>query len=102
MLISLKRFVQSQVPYEECKKWTDQSLKTIMLNSELAELQAKTASNIQKRFRLRKPYSLKMLFCKKCKKFSPPISKSIYRIRKKVLIVSCGQCGMIYRRPLSN
>lgn len=94
--------MSSHVPYEECKKWTDESLKNAIWNLELAELQAKTALNVQQRFRLRKPYSLKILFCKKCKKFSPPISKSTYRIRNKVLVVSCGRCGTIYRRPLLN
>jgi hypothetical protein len=48
MLISLKRFMSSHVPYEECKKWTDESLKNAIWNLELAELQAKTALNIQK------------------------------------------------------
>jgi len=40
--------MSSHVPYEECKKWTDESLKNAIWNLELAELQAKTALNIQK------------------------------------------------------
>ncbi|MEM3196724.1 MAG: hypothetical protein QXY52_06900 [Conexivisphaerales archaeon] len=65
--------------------------------SKLSEMQAALADRITMKFRIKRPYELKLLFCKKCKAYSPPIYSKTIRVRKGKLIFTCKKCGSVYR-----
>nr|CCC55689.1 Rnase P, protein component 4 [uncultured archaeon] len=65
--------------------------------SGLSELQAHLARRMAQKFRLKMPYELRILFCKKCKAYSPPIFGKTIRIRKGRIIFTCLRCGKKYR-----
>ena len=67
--------------------------------SKLSEKQARLANRISLKFRIKQPYELKLLFCKKCKAYSPPLYDNTIRIRKGKLIFTCTKCGSVYRIP---
>ncbi len=67
--------------------------------SELAEKQALLARRIYEKIRERQPYELKLLFCKKCKSYSPPMLSKRIRIRNGMILYTCGRCGATYRIP---
>ena len=48
------------------------SIGNLERDPELAELQARLAQRIRLKGRIKQPYELKILFCKKCKSFAPP------------------------------
>ena len=83
----------------EIEGWTYASASSLSSNPELAERQAFIAKKLRLRSRLRPPYELKLLFCKKCKEFSPPGTSTI-RLRKGWLVIKCSKCGKIYRKKL--
>ncbi len=69
----------------------------------LANYQAKLAKKIAMRMRLRLPYEIRQLYCKKCKEFIlPGISSRIRtgRSRLKAIRITCLKCGHIYRKVL--
>ncbi len=68
-------------------------------SSSLSERQAKLASRIALKFRIKQPYELKLLFCKRCKEYSPPIYFKTIRLRKGKLVFTCKKCGSVYRIP---
>ena len=65
--------------------------------SPLAEKQAKLARRISMKFNLAQPYELKILFCKKCKSYSPPVFGKTIRVRDGRLVFTCKVCGSKYR-----
>lgn len=68
-------------------------------SSKLSEKQAKLANRIALKFRMKQPYELKLLFCKRCKAYSPPIYGKTIRVRRGKLVFSCKKCGSVYRIP---
>ena len=66
----------------------------------LAELQARLAKKIRLKSRVKQPYELKILFCKKCKGFAPPPLFSKIRIKKGWLEFRCLRCGKVYRKKV--
>jgi RNase P subunit RPR2 len=79
--------------------WIKSSEINVFSDMTIARKQAEFASIIQKKARLKKPYELNLLFCKKCKRFSPPAVSSSIRLRNGMLVINCRLCGKIYRRP---
>ena len=63
---------------------------------------AGVARRMSTRHRLRMPYEMRMMFCKKCKTFIPPGSGSRVRLgsRPRAVRVTCRRCGHIYRKVL--
>jgi len=84
---------------KEIERWAYASARSLETDPNLAERQAKMARKLRLRSRLTPPYELKLLFCKKCKEFSPP-GLSTIRIRKGWLVIKCSKCGRIYRKKL--
>ncbi len=86
-------------------KATVDSVKFLMMqayhdpSSKLSEKQAKLANRIALKFRMNQPYELKLLFCKRCKEYSPPVYFKTIRVRKGKLIFTCKKCGSVYRIP---
>jgi ribonuclease P protein subunit RPR2 len=72
-------------------------------DEKLAGRQAMLAKKIAMRHRVRLPYSIRQLFCKKCKAFIVPGRTSRVRVGRsstKALRLTCGRCGHTYRRIL--
>ncbi len=65
--------------------------------SQLSEMQARLAKRIVQKFRMKMPYELRILFCRKCKAYSPPIFGKTIRVRKGRIIFTCLRCGKKYR-----
>ena len=70
---------------------------------ELANSQAQIAKKIAKRLRLKLPYEIRQLYCKKCKRFIVPGSNCRVRIGRskiKALRITCLLCNNVYRKLL--
>ncbi len=76
------------------------AMKNLEVDPELAELQARLAQKIRLKARVRQPYELRILFCKKCKDFAPPPLFSKIRIKKGWLEFRCLKCGKVYRKKV--
>ena len=69
----------------------------------LARRQALLARRIGTRHRVRMPYEMRIVFCKKCKSFMAPGIDSRVRIGRslvRAVRVTCGFCGHTYRRVI--
>lgn len=74
-------------------------------NPELSQRQASIARRISTRHKIRLPYNLRMVFCKKCKSFIAPGVNSRIRLGRtsvKSIRISCNLCGHTYRKILSH
>ena len=70
---------------------------------ELANSQAQIAKKIAKRLRLKLPYDIRQLDCKKCKQFIVPGFNCRVRIGRskiKALRITCLLCNNVYRKLL--
>ncbi len=68
---------------------------------DLATRQAMLARRISTRYRIRMPYHLRMMFCRKCKSFIAPGIGSRIRVGRshaKSIRVSCLLCGHTYHK----
>lgn len=73
-------------------------------NPELSQRQALLARRISSRHKIRMPYDLRMVFCKKCKSFIAPGINSRIRLGRasvKSIRISCYLCGHTYRKIIS-
>ena len=73
-------------------------------NPELSQRQASIARRISTRHKIRMPYNLRMVFCKKCKSFIAPGINSRIRLGRasvKSIRISCNFCGHTYRKIIS-
>ncbi|KAF6246058.1 RNase P subunit [Nitrosopumilus sp. b2] len=71
----------------------------------LSQHQALLARRISTRHKIRMPYELRMVFCKKCKSFIAPGVNSRIRLGRssvKAVRISCYLCGHTYRKIISN
>jgi len=74
-------------------------------NPELSQRQASIARRISTRHKIRLPYNLRMVFCKKCKSFIAPGVNSRIRLGRtsvKSIRISCNLCGHTYRKIISH
>lgn len=73
-------------------------------DEDIASKQAWLARKIAMRFRIRLPYEIRQLFCKKCKVFMVPGKSSRVRIGRtniKAIRITCLKCGHTYRKVLA-
>jgi len=84
---------------KEAKKAIETLLKEVYSDplSPLAEKQAELAKRITMKFNMDQPYELKLLFCKKCKSYTPPVFGKTIRVRNGKLVFTCKVCGSKYR-----
>ena len=67
----------------------------------LLQKQAKLAKRISTKFRIRLPYEIRQLYCKKCKQFFIPGKTARVRVGRakvKAIRITCLSCGHIYRK----
>ena len=73
-------------------------------NPELSQKQALLARKISMRHKIRMPYELRMVFCKKCKSFIAPGINSKIRLGRssiKSIRITCNFCGHTYRKIIA-
>ena len=82
----------------------DNAIANARTDPELSQRHASTARRISTKYKIRMPYYLKMVFCKKCKSFIAPGINSRIRLGRtsvKSIRISCNLCGHTYRKIIS-
>ena len=82
----------------------DNAITNARTDPELSQRQASIARRISTKYKIRMPYHLRMVFCKKCKSFIAPGINSRIRLggaSVKSIRISCNLCGHIYRKIIS-
>ncbi|MEW6603118.1 MAG: RNase P subunit [Thermoproteota archaeon] len=73
-------------------------------DQELAARQARLVKKIAMRYRVRLPYEVRQLFCKKCKTFIIPGRSSRVRVggaKIRAVRITCLRCGHTYRKIMA-
>lgn len=73
-------------------------------NPKLSQRQALLARKISMRHKIKMPYDLRIVFCKKCKSFIVPGINSRIRLGRtsvKSIRISCNLCEHTYRKIIS-
>ena len=82
----------------------DNAITNARKDPELSQRQASIARRISTKYKIRMPYHLRMVFCKKCKSFIAPGINSRIRLGStsiKSIRISCNLCGHTYRKIIS-
>ena len=82
----------------------DNAIRNARTDPELSQRQASIARRISSKYKIRMPYDLRIVFCKKCKSFIAPGVNSRIRLGRtsvKSIRISCNLCGHTYRKILS-
>jgi ribonuclease P protein subunit RPR2 len=96
--------VLRQIALERMQILINNAISNAKMNSELSQRQALLAKRISTRHKIRMPYELKIVFCKKCKSFIAPGINSKIRLGRtsiKSIRISCNLCGHTYRKIIS-
>ena len=81
------------------------ALREVNCDDVLSNAQANIAKKIAMRLRLRLPYYIRQLYCKKCKQFISPGKNARIRIGRsniKAVRISCLKCGHVYHKILNS
>ena len=79
----------------------DNAIMNARTDPELSQNQASIARRISTKYKIRMPYHLRMVFCKKCKSFIAPGINSRIRLGRtsvKSIRISSNLCGHTYRK----
>lgn len=90
-----------EIAIERMQILIDSAISNVKSNPELSQRQAFLARRISTRHKIRMPYPLRMVFCKKCKSFITPGLNSRIRMGRssvKSIRISCNLCGHTYRK----
>ncbi len=82
----------------------DNAISNARTDPELSQRQASIARRISSKYKIRMPYDLRIVFCKKCKSFIAPGINSRIRLGRtsvKSIRISCNLCGHTYRKLIS-
>ena len=82
----------------------DNAISNARTDPELSQRQASIARRISSKYKIRMPYDLRIVFCKKCKSFIAPGINSKIRLGRasvKSIRISCNFCGHTYRKSIS-
>jgi len=82
----------------------DSAITNARTDPKLSQRQASIARRISTKYKIRMPYYLRMVFCKKCKSFISPGINSRIRLGRasvKSIRISCNLCGHTYRKIIS-
>jgi ribonuclease P protein subunit RPR2 len=93
-----------KIAMERMQILIDSAITNARTDPELSQRQASIARRISTKYKIRMPYYLKMVFCKKCKSFIAPGINSRIRLGRtsvKSIRISCNLCGHTYRKIIS-
>ena len=79
----------------------DSAISNARTDPDLSQRHASLARRISTKYKIRMPYHLRMVFCKKCKLFIAPGLNSRIRLGRtsvKSIRISCNLCGHTYRK----
>ena len=96
--------VVKQIALERMQILIDNALSNAKTNPKLAQRQALLARKISMRLKVKMPYVLRMVFCKKCKSFIAPGINSKIRVGRtsiKSIRITCNFCGHTYRKIIA-
>ena len=82
----------------------DSAISNARTDPDLSQRHASLARRISTKYKIRMPYHLRMVFCKKCKSFIAPGINSRIRLGRasvKSIRISCYLCGHTYRKIIS-
>jgi ribonuclease P protein subunit RPR2 len=82
----------------------DSAITNAKTDPDLSQRYASLARRISTKYRIRMPYDLRIVFCKKCKSFIAPGINSRIRLGRasvKSIRISCNLCGHTYRKIIS-
>ena len=82
----------------------DNAISNARTDPELSQRQASIARRISSKYKIRMPYDLRIVFCKKCKSFIAPGLNSRIRLGRtsvKSIRISCNLCGHTDRKIIS-
>ena len=90
-----------KIAMERMQILIDEAISNASSDPKLSQRQAQLARRISTRHKIRMPYHLRMVFCKKCKSFIAPGINSRFRVGRssvKAIRISCNFCGHTYRK----
>ena len=93
-----------KIAMERMQILIDSAMTNARADPELSQRQALIARRISTKYKIRMPYHLRMVFCKKCKSFIAPGINSRIRLggsSVKSIRISCNLCGHTYRKIIS-
>ena len=93
-----------QLAIERMEILIENAISNSKSNPKLSQRQALLARRISTRHKIRMPYHLRIVFCKKCKSFIAPGLNSRIRVGRtsvKSIRISCNLCGHTYRKIIS-
>ena len=93
-----------KIAMERMQILIDNAIANARIDPELSQRQASIARRISTKYKIRMPYYLRMVFCKKCKSFIAPGINSRIRLGRtsvKSIRISCNLCGHTYRKIIS-
>ena len=96
--------VVKQIALERMQILIDNAISNARTNPQLAQRQALLARKISMRLKVKMPYVLRMVFCKKCKSFIAPGINSKIRVGRtpvKAVRITCNFCGHTYRKIIA-
>mgnify|MGYP002067299114 CR=1 FL=1 len=93
-----------KIALERMQILIDSAISNAKMNPNLSQRQASLAQKISMRHKIRMPYELRIVFCKKCKSFIAPGINSRIRLGRtsvKSIRITCNLCGHTYRKIIS-
>tara|TARA_B100001142_G_scaffold44835_1_gene41034 strand:+ start:564 stop:863 length:300 start_codon:yes stop_codon:yes gene_type:complete len=93
-----------KIAMERMQILIDNAISNARTDPELSQRQASIARRISSKYKIRMPYDLRIVFCKKCKSFIAPGINSRIRLGRasvKSIRISCNFCGHTYRKLIS-
>jgi len=90
-----------KIALERMQILIDNAITNARTDPQLSQRQAFLARRISTRYKIKMPFDLRMVFCKKCKSFIAPGINSRIRIGRasvKSIRISCNLCGHTYRK----
>ena len=93
-----------KIAMERMQILIDNAISNARTDPELSQRQASIARRISSKYKIRMPYDLRIVFCKKCKLFIAPGLNSRIRLGRasvKSIRISCNFCGHTYRKVIS-
>ena len=96
--------VVKKIALERMEILIDNAISNAKTNPKLAQRQALLAKKISMRHKVKMPYELRMVFCKKCKSFIAPGINSKIRVGRstiKSIRITCNFCGHTYRKVIA-
>jgi len=98
------KLTAKKIAMERMEILIENAISNAKINPKLSQRQAYIARRISTRHKIRMPYNLRMVFCKKCKSFIVPGINSRIRLGRtsvKSIRISCNLCGHTYRKIIS-